>query len=823
MNLKSIISLSRVLLLISFLLHVGFANSISYEYFTESSGAFVVDQVCYKKSGGNAYVTYYGVRKYYWYYDGHKYGPVFDGYRGGYIGTSADVTIPSSVVISSSTYDVTSIGDYAFEEEGFSSIILPNGIITIGKEAFNYCENLTTINFPSSLKTIGSGAFYGCRALSSAAIPNGVTNINSRTFYGCSSLNFLSIPNSVTSIEESAFAGCSALPSITIPNNVTTIGNSTFSGCSGLTSVTIGNSVTSIGNGAFSGCSGLTSVNIPNSVTSIGSSTFYGCSRMTSVIIGNSVMSIGSSAFSGCSGLTSITIPNSVTSIGEGAFYNCSGLTSVTVKSGNVVYDSRDNCNAIIETASNKLIAGSFKTIIPNSVTSIGNGAFFGCSGLTSVTIPNSVTSIGSYAFDGCLGLTSVKVESTKPMSIGSSTFSNRTNAILYVPYGCKAVYEAANYWKDFKEIVEMPSLTLNDQNICKGGKIRLPVLMNNEEEITAFQFDVDVPDGITVIDVQLGDRKSDSHTVDFNKQADGSYRVIVVSLQKVPFSSNEGELVSLMLSADKDIESGDYSIGIKNIVLTTPSKEKFYLADVNSVLSVLNIRQGDADSDGYVDVADVVAMIDYVLDSSTSDIMFLAADMNADGDIDIFDVMIAINIILNRDNSAGSRTRASSYMEEQAVVTAAADGIMLGVNDAGRFTAFQFDIEVADGMELTEVRLNDNTGNHELYSMNIGQNTYRVIGVSMDNSTLTASGNDLIELSFSKGGHAQISNIVFVTPQKSKVYFASDNSEVTGISRIGYKQAEDIYDLSGRKVNTDRSRLPKGLYIINNKKVVIK
>jgi hypothetical protein len=231
----------------------------------------------------------------------------------------------------------------------------------------------------------------------------------------------------------------------------------------------------------------------------------------------------------------------------------------------------------------------------------------------------------------------------------------------------------------------------------------------------------------------------------------------------------------------------------------------------------------GDADGDGFEDVADVVAMIDYILDSSTSDIVFFSADMNDDAEVDIFDVMIVINIVLNKGNSAESRTRASGNMEEQAVVTAAADGIVLGVNDAGRFTAFQFDIEVADGMELTAARLNDNTGNHELYSMNIGQNTYRVIGVSMDNSTLTASGNDLIELSFSKGGHVQISNIVFVTPQKSKVYFAFGNSEVTGIGRIGYKQAEDIYDLSGRKVNTDRSRLPKGLYIINNKKVVIK
>ena len=327
-------------------------------------------------------------------------------------------------------------------------------VTEIGDEAFEECKAVT-ISIPDTITHIGNWAFHGCSGLTSITIPNSVTSIGKSAFHGCSGLTSITIPNSVTSIGKSAFHGCSGLTSITIPESVTSIGNGAFWGCSGLTSIvveegnstydsrdncnaiiettnntlirgyqntTIPNSVTSIGDRAFSGCSGLTSITIPNSVTSIGEGAFSGCSGLTSITIPNSVTSIGKEAFLGCSGLTSITIPNSVTSIGEEAFSGCSGLTSIVVKEGNSTYDSRDNCNAIIETTNNTLIRGCQNTTIPNSVTSIGSYAFFHCHSLRFITIPKSVTSIGDNAFCSCFNLMSITVLSEDVM-IGNKVF----------------------------------------------------------------------------------------------------------------------------------------------------------------------------------------------------------------------------------------------------------------------------------------------------------------------------------------------------------------------------------------------------------------
>ena len=220
----------------------------------------------------------------------------------------------------------------------------------------------------------------------------------------------------VTAIGDNAFALCSGLTSVTIPGSVTSIGTYAFAMCSGLTSITIPHSVTFINNGAFQNCIGLTSitfgftsVTIPDTVTKIGNSAFSG-SGLTSLTIPSSVMEIGEWAFAYCNDLTSVTIPSSVTSIGDGAFSSCSGLTSITVETGNPNYDSRENCNAIIETSTNKLLNGCNNTVIPGSVTSIGVYAFSDCNDMTSITIPNSVTEIGDGAFYGCIGLASITI-----------------------------------------------------------------------------------------------------------------------------------------------------------------------------------------------------------------------------------------------------------------------------------------------------------------------------------------------------------------------------------------------------------------------------
>ena len=192
--------------------------------------------------------------------------------------------------------------------------------------------------------------------------------------------------------------------------SVTSIGDYAFYDCSSLTAITIPASVTSIGNMAFLVCYNLTAITIPEGVTSIGEYTFAYCSSLTAITIPESVTSIGGDAFSSCYNLTAITIPEGVTSIGEWAFYNCSSLTAIVVAKGNKVYDSRGDCNAIIETNSNTLIQGCATTIIPEGVTSIGESAFRSCSSLTAITIPEGVTSIGADAFAYCSGLTSIVV-----------------------------------------------------------------------------------------------------------------------------------------------------------------------------------------------------------------------------------------------------------------------------------------------------------------------------------------------------------------------------------------------------------------------------
>ena len=203
---------------------------------------------------------------------------------------------------------------------------------------------------------------------------------------------------------------------------VTSIGEGAFYQCESLKSIIIPDTVTSIGDGAFCDCESLTNITIPDCVTSIGDCALKECSSLTTITIPNGITSIGEGTFSYCKSLKSITIPNGITSIGEGIFCSCESLTNIVVARGNTIYDSREECNAIIETGTNTLICGCQTSIIPNSVTSIGEGAFFHCESLTDITIPNSVKSIEDGAFCQCSSLTSITIPNSVT-SIGYAAF----------------------------------------------------------------------------------------------------------------------------------------------------------------------------------------------------------------------------------------------------------------------------------------------------------------------------------------------------------------------------------------------------------------
>jgi hypothetical protein len=250
---------------------------------------------------------------------------------------------------------------------------------------------------------------------------------------------------------------------------VTSIGAYAFYDCYLLTSVTIPRSVTRIGSRAFDACRDetFTSVHISDLEAwckmdfSFGTNPlihahhlFLNGEEIKDLVIPSSVTSIVESAFSGCSGLTSITIPNSVTSIGNYAFRDCSSLTSMKVASDNTVYDSRENCNAIIESSTNTLIAGCNTTTIPNSVTIIGTCTFSGCTSLYSIIIPNSVTTIGEGAFIYCSGLASVMIPNSVT-NIGNYAFYDCSSmSSVTIPNSVTSIGEHAFY--DWMQIYKL-------------------------------------------------------------------------------------------------------------------------------------------------------------------------------------------------------------------------------------------------------------------------------------------------------------------------------------------------------------------------------
>ncbi|MBR7065208.1 MAG: leucine-rich repeat protein [Prevotella sp.] len=757
--------------------------------------------------------------------------------------------------------------------EGCTNTVIPNNVITIGEDAFNG-RSLTTITIPESVTTIEEQAFYGCSNLSSITIPSSVTTIGYAAFSECSNLpvvnniryadtylvevvdptqslyqikegtrfigdfafsqselSSISIPESVISIGIGAFADCPNLMSINIPEGVTNFGTGAFSGCpnlpvenniryadtylieaidKSLTEYQIKDGTRIIGTSAFSYCPNLTSFNIPNSITIIDSYAFDGCENLNSINIPNSVKSIGSYVFQSCSNLTSITIPSSVTNIKESVFSG-SSLESIQVDGSNLIYDSRDGCNAVIEKSSNKLIAGCKNTIIPNTVTSIGKCAFENVL-MTSIDIPGSVSSIGDYGF--YTGVSEVICRAETPPSCGDYVFYEDGNALsqvtLYVPAASIDDYRTTEPWSGFGTITSLSTIvTANDYTREYGDE-------NPEFEYTEEGAALDGTPDISCSATETS--------------APGDYPIVITRGTET--------------NADVTYVNGTLTVTKAPLTITAKS---------------YTIREGDAlpttvelEYEGFKN-GETETSSD--LDMTALDIKCTAADSNTPGtyaisvcgitsnnyDITFVDGTLAINPESSSISitDAGMATYCSEYDLDFTNVTDLKAYIITGYDWQSKkvYAMRVYDVPAGTGLYLVGKKgdYDVNTGSSTSYYINMLVGTLCETWIEPtdgDYTNLRLTGSSPSDASFKKltqgrnfsANKAYLQIPTAILDNSASAIGIIFDDETDGIENIGqgveYANA-DWFTLDGCKLNGKPSA--KGVYVVKGKKVVIK
>lgn len=352
---------------------------------------------------------------------------------------------------------------------GCNTTVIPDNIKYISAYAFDSCPDLEVISIPDTVKSIGTGAFANCTNLANIKLPENLTVIKEFTFSNCTSLTNIAFPNNLETIESFAFNSCTGLENIFIHNKIMNIQNYAFEKCSSLSSVAVeeGNYyydsrndcdaiIHTSTNALVFGCQNTV---IPDTVKTIKTAAFSYCAGLTKINIPSGVTTIESNAFSHCPDLSEITLSDTVTDIDKYGFNNCKKISSISIDSNNPVYDSRNNCNALILTAENKLVMGSNNTTIPSTVETIDTVAFYEYSGLETITIPEGVKNISNLAFYGCSNLRQIDIPDTVT-HIGNSAFhscssletitiSDKVEHIEDMVFNRTAFYDNSENWEN--------------------------------------------------------------------------------------------------------------------------------------------------------------------------------------------------------------------------------------------------------------------------------------------------------------------------------------------------------------------------------------
>ena len=717
---------------------------------------------------------------------------------------SGDIVIPESIDYDGVRFVVTSIGDLAFVN----------------------CSGLTSITIPNSVITIGSGAFFSCSGLTNIIIPNSVTIIGDEAFWYCSGLTSASIGSSVTIIGNYAFSNCAGLTEITIPSSVTYIGSFAFSDCTALK--TLNYNAISCDLGIIVFPYNISTLNIGDSVQKIPAWFAYGFS-LENITIPNSVTEIGEHAFSICS-LTSITIPNSVTTISDAAFEYCRNMDKVysyildpsLITMGEDVFildpENYDERILYVPFGSSALYYADnrwhqyfgsivemgrvYATLIELDMTtaSLNLGETLQ---LTSTIMPEDVsdkTVIWRTSDEAVAVVTDDGLVTA--IASGIATITATTNDGSNLSAACTVTVSGP------LPPVGENAFLISDTTVMHGDVIALPVAMANNESIMAFQTDIFLPEGFTIVAdndneyfVTPADRMSSDHFIMTNDANNGSVRVVCYTPQSIPFSGNEGTLFYIHIQVPDEAE-GFFSINLRNTRLTTTDFNELSIPDVSGTIEVKQFIPGDVNGSCTVTVTDIVIAAQYVLDMNPSPFIFEAADMNSDGNVTVTDIMLIAYLINHPTMNAPKRMPAldcgNDRMSGEDVTLMAGETrkVSIQLNNEMDYTAFQMDLTLPAGLTASNFQLTDRAGSHTFDVNTLGNGKTRALCYSPAIEVI--DGHEGALLTFDVKATDDIEG--FITVDGIELVTAGCQTVLMNSFTIGVNSATSVNELNGAK-----------------------
>lgn len=641
------------------------------------------------------------------------------------------------------------------ESDYFGTVYIPSSVyydghtyqvVSISENAFANCSKVTSIDIPSSIISIGKGAFGKCSA----------QKINISDLTSWLNITFENEKSNPLCNGGSLFYNGNGLTNITVPSSIHKIKDYAFDGCMGLTSITLPNTVESIGWSAFEGCKNLQYIELPSSLIEIGLQSFQNCSGLKSLVIPSSVLSIWHRAFYGCSGLTSVTIPSSVTSIESGAFANCGGLTDIYVNwqtplgihddtsfrtnqssiTLHVPYGTKSlyesawgwkDFGTIVEMEPEDILCTSIELNKPTAELKIGETLTLTATVLPETATDNTVTWTSSNE-----SVATVVNGLVTAVAAGKATITAKTNDGSNLAAICEVTVISGGATSGIEPSTDITTLAntlyFNDTE-HRAGDFELALNMKNaKENITAFQCDIYLPEGVewksttdkrgnivlTQPTFNATTERTDAsyHTISpVTQMTDGSYRIIVYSMGKETILDLDGAVLDLPLTVSADMEAGEYNIFIKNIVMTDVNTEQTLVEKVVSKLTIPSFTPGDVNDDKMINVTDVVAVVSYMLEDVPSPFIFKAADINNDETINVTDIVGIIDII----NSPAPAKKAPKRMVKKsakseyslevvpftvATGTTSKTATLDLINPEEDITAFQCDIYLPAGID---------------------------------------------------------------------------------------------------------------------------